>query len=196
MRGGGSGWSHRCVGVPDHHQHPSSPGTQICLGVPPLGVVAYGFWGPVLQSPASGRPTIVGGLHIPLPCGRIPPSLRGYNFRPSLPIIPISPLLCALVCVVTAWGAPRPLPCPPYPPPLSPPELSVRFVYIQSFLLLSSPLSLPHSKSQRFIPRTTNCPPPIKKSALSVASHAPFEKTDKANFLIGGGQLVVRGMKR
>ena len=58
--GGGSSWSHPCAGAPDHHQEPSSPGTKISLKVPPLGVVAYGDWGHVLQAPARGRPAIVG----------------------------------------------------------------------------------------------------------------------------------------
>ena len=34
------------------------------------------------------------------------------------------------------------------------------------------------------------------KSALSVSSNGSFEETYKAEFLIGGGQLVVRGTKR
>ena len=34
------------------------------------------------------------------------------------------------------------------------------------------------------------------KSALSVFSNGAFEETEKADFLIGGGQLVVQGMKR
>ena len=34
------------------------------------------------------------------------------------------------------------------------------------------------------------------KLALSACSNGAFEETDKANFLIGGGQLVVRGTKR
>ena len=41
-----------------------------------------------------GRPTIVGGLPPPLPQGLIPPSPDGRNSRPSLPVIPIYPLLC------------------------------------------------------------------------------------------------------
>ena len=55
----------------------------------------YWVWGPVLQAPAQGRPTIVGGLPSPLPRGRIPPSPRGRNSCPYLPMIPIPPLLCA-----------------------------------------------------------------------------------------------------
>ena len=34
------------------------------------------------------------------------------------------------------------------------------------------------------------------KLALSVCSNGEFEATDKANFLIGGAQLVVQGTKR
>ena len=63
-------------------------------GGPPLGVVVYGIWGPVPQAPERGFPTIVGVLPPPLMRGQIPPSPRGRNSRPSLPMIPISPLLC------------------------------------------------------------------------------------------------------
>ena len=34
------------------------------------------------------------------------------------------------------------------------------------------------------------------KSALSVFSNGEYKATDKAEFLIGGGQLVVQGTKR
>ena len=56
--------------------------------------MAYGVWGLVLQAPESGRLTIVGGLPTPLLKGRIPPCPRRWNSCPSLPMIPISPLLC------------------------------------------------------------------------------------------------------
>ena len=62
---------------------------------PPLGVLAYRVWVTVLQAPSWGCPTIVGGLPPPTPWGRPPPSPRGQNYRPYLPIIPISPLLYA-----------------------------------------------------------------------------------------------------
>ena len=45
----------------------------------PIGVVAYGVWGPVLQSPAQGRPIIVGGLPPPLLRERIPPSVEFHK---------------------------------------------------------------------------------------------------------------------
>ena len=90
---GDSGWSHLCSGTANHHQNQSSPGTQICLAPTPLGVATYGVWGPVLQAPAQRRPTIVGGLPLPLPQGRTPTSPRGRNSCPSLLMIPISPLL-------------------------------------------------------------------------------------------------------
>ena len=54
----------------------------------------YRVWCPVIQYPAQGRPTIVGGLPPPLPRGRIRTSPRGQNSCPYLPIIPISALLC------------------------------------------------------------------------------------------------------
>ena len=146
----------------------------------------------------AGRPTVVGGLLPPLPRGRIPSSPCGQKSCPCLPIIPISPLLCTCLCddsVGSAaastpytggggggggggWGL-YPIYYPPPPPLSSPPELSVWFVEIQSFLLSSSLLRL---KSQRFVPRTTNYPPPIKKLALLVALHAPFKQTNKADF--------------
>ena len=62
---------------------------------PPLGVVAYGVWGHILQTPVGGRLTIVECLMPPLSPGRIPPSRRRRNSRPSLSMIPISLLLCA-----------------------------------------------------------------------------------------------------
>ena len=34
------------------------------------------------------------------------------------------------------------------------------------------------------------------KLALSFCSNGAFEETDKADFFIGGGKLVVRGMER
>ena len=45
--------------------------------------MVYGVWVPVLQSPARGQPTIVGGLPPPLPRGRIPLS-------PQTEFLPIS----------------------------------------------------------------------------------------------------------
>ena len=91
---GDSGWSHLCSGTANHHQNQSSPGTQICLAPTPLGVATYGVWGPVLQAPAQGCPTIAGGLPASLTRGRTPTSPRGRNYCPSLPTIPISPILC------------------------------------------------------------------------------------------------------
>ena len=71
----------------------------------PLGVVAYGVWGPVLQSPACGRHTIVGGLTASLPQGRIPPLPR-TKFTPIPANDPHLPLFCAQVHAVTARGSP------------------------------------------------------------------------------------------
>ena len=122
--------------------HPRGP--KFVLGTP-LGLVAYGVWGPVIQSPARRRLTM----------GQISPSPRGQNSRPYLPMIPISPLLCARPRG-DGVGASRPL-----PRPLSPPELSIQFVEILSFLS-SSLLASSCSKYQRFVPRTTNCPPQSK----------------------------------
>ena len=101
---------------------PIIPGNPNLSRSPLLGVVAYGFWVPVLQAPVRGRPVIVGGLPPPLPRGRIHPSPRVRNSRPSLPMIPISPLLCARVRVVTARGVPQSLPRPlsPVPSPIIP----------------------------------------------------------------------------
>ena len=85
-----------------------------------LGVVPYGFWGPVLQSPAQGHPTIVGVLLPPLPRGQIPPSPRGRNFRPSLLMILISPLLCARLRSDGARSAAASTPSPPPSSTLAP----------------------------------------------------------------------------
>ena len=101
------------------------------------------------------------GLLPPLPQGRLPPSPHGRNSYPSLTMIRIFPLLCEQFRAVTARRALRPLTCPPSLLMLSPPKLSLRFVEIRSFSLSSSSLSL-RSKSQSFIPRTTNGPHPIK----------------------------------
>ena len=143
----------------------------------PLGVLAYGVWAPVVQAPARGLPTIVGCLPPPLPHGRIVPSPHGHNSCPSLPMIPISPLLCARPrgdgAGRSTASTPSPVPSPVVPSGVIP---SVRI-----YLIVLSSLLFSRSKSQRFVPSTTNCPPPIKKSASLVASHAPFEKTDKAH---------------
>ena len=144
--------------VSTHHPR----GTNLPRGTP-LGLVAYGVWGLVFQAPVCGSPTIVGGLPPPIPRGQIPPSPRRRNSRPSLTMIPISPLLCAQVRVVTARGALQPLPLTPYSPPSSPAELSIWFVEIRLFLSSSSSLFLLRSKYQRFVPRTTNFPLPNQK---------------------------------
>ena len=52
---------------------PIIPGEPNLPRGPPLGVVAYGVWGPVIQAPARGCPTIVGGLPPLIPWGKILP---------------------------------------------------------------------------------------------------------------------------
>ena len=61
---------------------------------PPRGGGVWGL-GSCYPRPCTGFPTIVGVLPPPLMRGQISPSPRGRNSRPSLPMIPISPLLCA-----------------------------------------------------------------------------------------------------
>ena len=75
-----------------------------------------------------------------------------------------------------ANGEPRLLPHPLSHPLSSPLKLSFRFVYIQSFLSLS--LSL-RSKSQRFVPCNTNCPPPIKNRLCRLLRMHHFNKPTK-----------------
>ena len=65
---------------------------------PPLVVVVYGVWGPVLQAHAWGRLAIVGAVPTPLPQGRTPPTPRGRNSLPSLSLIPIYLLLYGRLC--------------------------------------------------------------------------------------------------
>ena len=59
-----------------------------------LGVVEYGVLGPVIQAPARGRPTIVGGLQPSLPREKSHLSLR-TEFLPIPADDPHSPILCA-----------------------------------------------------------------------------------------------------
>ena len=147
-----------------------------------LGVVAYGFWGPVLQAPAQGPPTIVGGLPPTLLQGQIPPSPRRGNACPSLPMIPISLLLC--VCLrgdgagSAAASTPSPVPFPVIPSGV------IRSFCRDSIVLLSS--SLLRSKSQRFVPRTTNCPPPIKNWLCQFLHMPHSNKRTKPIFWLGG----------
>ena len=143
----------------------------------PLGVVAYEVWCPVLQAPAQGHPNIVGYLQPPLRQGRIPPSTHGQNSCPSLPIIPISPLLCARPrgdgTGNTADSTPPPVPSSVIP--------SIFICSVRRDSIVFDILVVVRSKYQHFVPRTNNYTPAIKKLALSVASHYPFEQTDKAN---------------
>ena len=100
----------------------------------PLGVVEYGVWGPVIQAPASGRTNIVGSLLPPLPQGRISPSPCVRNSQPSLPIIPITPLLCARPRGDGAGSAPAST-----PPPVSSLVISsvvIGFVCIYSIIFI------------------------------------------------------------
>ena len=53
---------------------PIIPGDPNFTRGPPLGVVAYGVWGPILEAPARGSPIIIGGLLSTLPREQIPPS--------------------------------------------------------------------------------------------------------------------------
>ena len=149
----GSPYGRICAPAARPSSAPIIPGEPNLPRGTPLGVVAYGIWGPVIQTPVRGRPTIVGGLPPTLLRGRITPSPRGRNSHPSLPMIPISPLLCARPHCDCAGSDKASTPSHPLSPP---PELSVRFVEIRSFLLSSLLL---RSKSQRFVPRTTNFPP-------------------------------------
>ena len=127
--GGGSGWSHPCVWAPNHQQQPSSPGTQICLGVPPWGWWCMGF-GVLFSKPLCGgarpwwgvfRGSFRGDESLSLPADEIP--AHPCRLSPS-------PRSSARVRAVTAQGAPRPLPRPPPRPASSPPELSVWFIEI------------------------------------------------------------------
>ena len=136
------------------------------------------WFGVLFSNPLRVGATIVGGLPSPLTRGRTPP----LSPRMELPSIPANdPHLPAPLCKSprgdgagsTAASNLSPVPSPLSSPPLSPPELSVLFIEIILFSLSSSSSSL-RSKSQLFIPRTTNCSPLIKKSALSVASHVPL----------------------
>ena len=85
----------------------------------PLGVVAYGVWGPVFQAPVWGHLTIVGVILPPLPQGRIPSSPHGRNSCQSLMMIPFSLFLCVSPCIDGAGSAavstPYPVPSPVIP---------------------------------------------------------------------------------
>ena len=131
MRGVGSGFSLvvSLCGGPQPSSEPIIPGDPNLPRVPPLVMVAYGVWIPVLQAPAQGRLTIVGGLLPPLPRGRIPPSPRGRNSYPYLLMIHISLILCALPRG-DGMGSAAASTLSPSPPLSSPPELSVWFVDI------------------------------------------------------------------
>ena len=120
MRGGGSCWSHPCTGGALPSSAPIIPGDPNLPGGPPLGVVAYGVWVPVIQSPARGRPTIVGGLPPPLSRGRIPP----LSLQTEFPPIPANDLhLPAPLCTSphgdgmggSAASTPLPVPSPVIP---------------------------------------------------------------------------------
>ena len=61
---------------------PIIPGDRNFPRDPPLGVVEYGVWGPVLQAPAQGPPTIAGGFLPPLPRLQPPPLYPQTEFLP------------------------------------------------------------------------------------------------------------------
>ena len=107
---GGSVWSHPCAGVPNYHRHPSSLGTQVCLGVPPRGVGVWGL-GSCSPSPYAGAPDHSGGSSATASAGMTPSSPAD-----GIPAHPCrwspSPCSSARIRAVTAWGAPRHLPCP------------------------------------------------------------------------------------
>ena len=149
----------RLAVIRTHH----SQGPKFSYG-PPLGVVEYGGRGGVhvLQAPAQGRPTIEGGLPPPLLQGRISPSPCGRNPHPSLPIIPISLLLCTSPRNEGAGSVAASI-LSPVPSPVIPSGVICSVCRDPIFLSsLSSLLSLSRSKYQRFVPRTTNCPPQSK----------------------------------
>ena len=168
---GGSGWSHPCMGVSQPSSAPIIPGEPNFPRVLHLRVLAYRVWGPVIQAPTQGCPNIVGGLPPPLLWGRIPPSPRGQNSCPSLTIIPISPLIYARPCSDSVGSAAASTLSPVLSPVI--PSIVIRLVCRDSIVFVVVVVAA--------LEISTLCtsyhqlpPPPIKKSTLSVASHAPF----------------------
>ena len=127
----------------------------------PLGVVAYRVWGPVIQSPARGRPTIVGGLPPPLLRGRYPCSPRRLNSYPFLLTISISPVLCARPRGYGAGSAadstPSPVPSPVIPYGVI--RLVCRYSIVFVVVVVALKISTLHTSYQQL-------PPTNKKSGF------------------------------